>query len=189
MNPPLNEHETEYLRAFSATRRWDRPAGPHVVLPHPLADDEPDDADIDSYNRPAPGEPGLWCPWTATTDGRAISFDGMEKAYRPVEWLRYLIDTFLAPDATVAAVADPVFDRFTVDHVCDGAVAFCRRDTGRVSVILVTDNTVDERVLLPGVPEGVVWAGLPYEAEADRHRQAAAIRRAAYDQRLVSRVP
>jgi hypothetical protein len=43
-------------------------------------------------------------------------------------------------------------------------------------------------VLLPGVPEGVVWAGLPYEPEMDRHRNRAAVRRAAYDERLVSRV-
>ena len=39
IDPPLNEHETDYLRAFNRTRRWDRPEGPFVVLPHPLADD------------------------------------------------------------------------------------------------------------------------------------------------------
>lgn len=70
-----------------------------------------------------------------------------------------------------------------------GEVASCRRDTGQLAVILVSENAVDERVLLPGVDEGVVWGGLPYEAEADRFRQRAAVRRAGYDERLVSRVP
>ena len=42
--------------------------------------------------------------------------------------------------------------------------------------------------LLPGIPEGVIWAGLPYEPELDRHRNAAAVRRAAYDERLSRRV-
>jgi hypothetical protein len=186
VDPPLNEHETDYLRAFNRTRRWHRPEGPYVVLPHPLADDEPRE-DVDAYNRPAPGEPGLWCPWTATSDGTALAHDGIEKAYQAVRWLQYLIDTFLREGATAATTGDPVFADFSFDHVCDGAVAACRRDTGRLSILLVTDNGVEERVLLPGVPDGVVWAGLPYEAEIDRDRQRSAVRGAAYDEWLANR--
>jgi hypothetical protein len=186
VDPPLNEHETDYLRAFSRTRRWDRPEGSYVVLPHPLADDDHAD-DVDAYNRPAPGEPGLWCPWTSTSNGTALTFDGSEKAYQAVRWLEYVIDTFLREDATAAMTGDPLFADFAFDHVCDGAVAACRRDTGRLSVVLVTDNEVEERVLLPGVPEGVVWEGLPYEAEIDRDRQRSAVRRAAYEEWLGNR--
>lgn len=192
VDPPLAKHETDYLRAFGRTRRWDRPAGPYVVLPHPLADDEDKDLDdqgVAAYNRPVPGEPGLWCPWTATDSGSTLAYDGIEKAYDDVRWLQYVINTFLCPDAVASTADDPAFDEFTFDHVCDGAVASCRRDTGQVSLILVTNNDVDELVLLPGVPEGVVWGDLPYEAEVDRYRQRAAVRRAAYDERLVSRVP
>lgn len=190
IDPPLNEHETEYLRAFSRTRRWDRPAGRYVVLPHPLTDDEPTvGSGTDAYNRPARGEPGLWCPWAPTTDGKALAFDSHEKAYDAVSWLGYLIRVFLEPGAEAGTSGDRQFESFTFDHVCDGAVAACRRDTGRLSLILVTDNQVDELVLLPGVPESVVWGGLPYEEELDRRRQRAAVRRAAYDERLVSRVP
>jgi hypothetical protein len=187
IEPPLNQHETDYLRAFNRTRRWDRSEGRFVVLAHPLADDEPE-SDVDAYNRPAKGEPGLWCPWTVTGDGTAIAHDGREKAYDATRWLEYLIRTFLRPGAYASTVDDPVLEGFTFDHVCDGAIASCRRDTGRVAVILVIDNEVEERVLLPGIPEGVVWADLPYEPEVDRHRNRAAVRRAAYDERLVSRV-
>lgn len=187
IDPPLNEHETEYLQAFNQTRRWDRPDGPFVVLSHPLADDEPSGS-RDVYNTPAAGEPGLWCPWAPTLDGRALSFDGCEKAYGAVDWMGYLIATFLAPGATASASGDEQFAEFTFDHTCDGAVAACRRDTGRMSVILVRDNAVEEVVLLPGVPEDVVWAGMPYEEEMDRARTRAAVRRAAYDERLTARL-
>jgi hypothetical protein len=122
-------------------------------------------------------------------NGTALAFDGIEKAYGATRWLDYLIRTFLAPGAAAAATGDPQFAGFTFDHVCDGAVASCRRDTGQVAVLLVTDNEADERVLLPGVPEGVVWEGLPYEPEIDRARQRAAVRRVAYDPLLASRVP
>jgi hypothetical protein len=102
-------------------------------------------------------------------------------------WTQYLIDTFLREGATASTTGDPLFADFSFDHVCDGAVAACRRDTGRLSVVLVTDNEVEERVRLPGVLEGVVWEGLPYEAEIDRDRQRSAVRRAAYDEWLASR--
>lgn len=189
IDPPLRDEETDYLRAFNQTRRFDRKAGPYVVLDHPLADDEDSDTDYpeERYDKPAPGEPSLRCPWTPVTSGRYLSYDGCEKAYEAVGWLDYLIRTFLAPGAAAAESGEEVFRDFTFDHICDGAVAACRRDTGRLSVILVTDNVVDERVILPGVPESVVWAGMPYEEDVDRYRQRAAVRRAAYDPRLASR--
>ena len=65
---------------------------------------------------------------------------------------------------------------------------------GKVGEVLATKgrtvgHAVDERVLLPGVDEGVVCGGLPYEVEVDRFGQRAAVRRAAYDERLASRIP
>ncbi|CAN5120958.1 hypothetical protein BH20ACT5_BH20ACT5_20370 [soil metagenome] len=185
IDPPCNEQETEYLRAFNRTRRWDRPAGPYFVLDHPLDEEEVGvSTHGEAFNRPGPGEPSLWCPWTVGGAGGFLCFDGVEKAYAADRWLGYLIDTFLAPSATAARSGDPSFVSFTFDHVCDGAVAACRRDTGELSVIFATDNVVDGRVLLPGVPLGVVWGGLPYEPERDRFRQGSVIRRAAHDARF-----
>lgn len=186
IDPPCNEHETEYLRAFNKTRRWDRPEGPYVVLDHPLDDDDCS-TDPEAYNRPAPGQPSLWCPWTADSDGRYLCFDGVEKANAPSAWMTYLIETFLTPTATAALTDDPLFAGFTFDHTCDGAVAACRRDTGELSVMFVTDNVVDRAVIMPGVANDVVWGGLPYEQEDDRARQRAAVRRAAHDRRFASR--
>lgn len=41
--------------------------------------------------------PGLWCQWTPSDDGAELAWDGGEKFYNYVEWLEYLIDTYLAP--------------------------------------------------------------------------------------------
>jgi len=50
------------------------------------------------YGHREPGQqPGLWCQWAPNADGTAIVWDEGEKFYRYVEWLRYLVENFLAP--------------------------------------------------------------------------------------------
>ena len=45
-----------------------------------------------------PSELGAYnCQWRPTADGTSIVWDGEEKFYCYVEWLQYLIDTFLKP--------------------------------------------------------------------------------------------
>ena len=41
-------------------------------------------------------QPGLWCNWT-THNGSALSWDGGEKFYNYIEWLKYMIDNFFIP--------------------------------------------------------------------------------------------
>lgn len=42
-------------------------------------------------------QPGLWCQWELTDSGEQLEWDGSEKFYNYVEWLRYLINNFFAP--------------------------------------------------------------------------------------------
>lgn len=42
-------------------------------------------------------QPGLWCQWTPTELGDGIVWNGAEKFYHYVEWLKYLIEHFLKP--------------------------------------------------------------------------------------------
>ena len=53
--------------------------------------------DIVDYNSPPSTQPGLWCQWVPTEEGKGIEWDGGEKFYAYVEWLRYLIANFLKP--------------------------------------------------------------------------------------------
>lgn len=42
-------------------------------------------------------QPGLWCKWQPNEAGTAIEWNGAEKFYDYVPWLKYLIDHFLGP--------------------------------------------------------------------------------------------
>jgi hypothetical protein len=54
-----------------------------------------DDSVLD-YNVPPKDQPGLWCQWP-TEDRTAIAWNGGEKFYCYVPWLRYLLEHFPAP--------------------------------------------------------------------------------------------
>jgi len=177
IDPPLNDAEVDYLTAFAETRRWFRPAGRYVVLDHPMLKESYDD--IDLFNRPWPGEPSLNCDWVPSCGGQCITFNGNEKFYQPGPWLRYLIDHFLKPGAKASDTEDPAFDGFTFDHVLDGVIAACRRDTAKLWLIRVKNNRVREQVLFPGVDERDVWGPFPYEESIERSRARRGRRRKA----------
>lgn len=142
----------------------DRDEGPYAVPGNPYAPEPHDDAG-ERYNRSAPGQPQLYCQWVPVGGGLGISYDGHEKFYRPIEWLTYLIEHFLAAEAWASYTDDPQFDGFTFDHVVSGIVVACRRDTHELFTIEVRDNEVVKTVLRAGAPHP--WE-LPYEAEKDR---------------------
>ena len=50
-----------------------------------------------AQGRVAKGQPGLWCGWCITEDGKFLEWDGGEKFYNYVEWLEYLIKNFFEP--------------------------------------------------------------------------------------------
>jgi hypothetical protein len=151
ISPPLNMDEISYLNDFAATRRMDREKGPFYVRGGGWAGQARED-DIRNYNMPDPSQPGLWCQWVVSDDGTRIEWDGGEKFYCSVEWMRYLIDTFLAspPDAaTLAAMtaADPRLAEFTFDHVVNGVIDAQGEDPDDRWRLSVEDNIV--KMLVP----------------------------------------
>jgi len=78
-------------------------------------------------NGPACTQPGLWCQWIVTEDGKYLEWDGGEKFYYYEEWLEYLIKNFFAP----------------LGYVLNGDVEFQGEDYDDLGVIHVTDNMVD----------------------------------------------
>jgi hypothetical protein len=71
--------------------------GAYFVGHDPHSVGSPFDPSILDANAPPSGQPGLWCQWIPTDDGRALTWSGGEKFTSPVEWLQYLIDHFLEP--------------------------------------------------------------------------------------------
>ena len=165
VTPRLNDHEIEYLNAFRQSRRCVRPGGPYEVPGNPRAESSAD-FEAEHYNELAAGQPNLWCDWQVCWDGDCIAWDGTEKSYSMVPWLRYLINHFLKPGAK--AEGHPGFEEFTFDHAVTGMVVGCRRDTKELFSVRVIDNRVVERVLNPGHPEWAAYPALPYEGEIDR---------------------
>jgi hypothetical protein len=129
---------------------------------------EHETVDVDTYNRVAPGQPQLWCQWVPCLDGCCLSFDGNEKFYRPVAWMRYLIQHFLKPGAAASRTGLPAFEHFTFDHRLDGMVVGCRRDNKELFAINVKANRVTEKVLRAGLPEYLGREPLAYERAIDR---------------------
>lgn len=115
ISPPLSDKHSAYLKAFSETRRmtWKPevandpdpvreavglpfgPEGAFFVAAEGGFFGQEGGVRVLDVNRPPGGQPGLWCHWEPLGD--ALAWDGKEKFYDFVEWLEYLIATFLGP--------------------------------------------------------------------------------------------
>ena len=81
-----------------------------------------DDFTIVDYNKPPRTQPGLWCQWIPNVDGTAIFWDGGEKFYEYIPWIKYLIEKILAPRG------------YTLNGVVDW-VGENRNDQGRIKIV------------------------------------------------------
>lgn len=165
IHPPLSAAECEYLTAFKESRRCQRPGGRYAVPGNPFAEEA---LPVAQSNAVALGQPSLWCHWEPCPQGCCLSFDGLEKSYAPVDWLRYLIQHFLKPRAAAALSDEEWFTGFTFDHVLEGMVVGCRRDNKELFAINVRNNRVSTKILR-AAPDtyGDGWS-LPYEVNNDR---------------------
>lgn len=116
LDQPLFDSQVLYLLEFAGTRHMKRntallqnvPDLARVAVGLPLGkdgayfvnqkwDEENDWISVVDYNLPPSGQPGLWCQWIPTHDGRGIQWNGGEKFYHYIAWLQYLIVHFLEP--------------------------------------------------------------------------------------------
>jgi hypothetical protein len=124
LDKPLTKDQIDYLKMFSGTRRMARdpatiraltgmhrnqlcmdllgrmelglgPQGAYYCGTGDFGQDE--DPSVLEHNNPPAGQPSLWCQWTPNDKGTEISWDGGEKFYEYVEWLKYIIERFLKP--------------------------------------------------------------------------------------------
>lgn len=146
LSRPATVEEIAYLNAFSETRRMRRNADITQTFTDPVRDavglpigidggfyvgntvdfGQTRTADIIDYNRPPVDQPSLWCQWVLTEDGNFLEWDGGEKFYQYVEWMKYLIDNF--------------FSKW--DIVLNGSIQWEGEDRGDFGTIYVTDNVV-----------------------------------------------
>lgn len=177
IEPPLSPEEVDFLKSFGRTRHYGDGTALDVAE-HPADNDRT--GDVDSYNRTAPGMPGLWCPWTCCDEGCCLLWDGGEKPYAPQRWLTYLIDTFLRPGAALADDPSARARGLTFDHVLNGMIVGERRETTELFALQVRDNKVRRRTLVPPLDGVDEWGYRPDSEERNDRRARAAARRERY---------
>lgn len=141
LDKPLTLAHFKYLEAFLSLRHMARNKGIEK-LPDPLRkavglpigkqgefyvdDDSTMHESVKDVNNPAKGVPGLNCDWQITEDGQGIEWSGMEKFYGYTEWMKYLIDRFLAPWG----------------YVANGRIEWQGDEVGDFGILVVENNQV-----------------------------------------------
>jgi hypothetical protein len=75
---------------------------------------------------PPSTQPGLWCQWVAGDGGNSIEWDGGEKFYDYIDWIKYLINNFLK----------------TWGYTINGTVKWRGEDFSDIGKIVIVDNQV-----------------------------------------------
>ena len=133
INKPLSEQLKNYLTKFSETRRMKRKLDDKFGVEGEFYVDgggfggQDRESNIIDYNSPPKTQPGLWCQWIPNEDGTEIVWDGGEKFYNYVKWLKYIIKNFLEPEG----------------YVLNGEVKFQGEYYNDNGVIVVRDNKVE----------------------------------------------
>ena len=138
LDRPLDEETKSFLLKFSKTRRMGRNVDPKYGIEGEFYVDgsgdygqEHDDNIID-YNVPPKTQPSLWCDWVPSDNGTAIKWNGGEKFYCYIEWLRYIIKNFLQPKG----------------YLLNGTVLYRGEDITDQGKIVCKDNVLTKRPTL-----------------------------------------
>lgn len=116
LSRPATQDEIKYINLFSGTRRMKRDVdvlkalyngehgfnGEYGTEGEYFAKEDGNsgqsrDTSIIEYNWPPATQPGLWCQWVLTENGRKLEWDGGEKFYNYIQWLEYIITNFFKP--------------------------------------------------------------------------------------------
>lgn len=125
VTPPMGPELVTFLTKFNETRRMHREKGPDYVDGTGFMGQD-HEGDVIDYNHPPAGQPGLWCRWTPTPGGTGIEWDGGEKFYHAGEWMKYIINRYIAPKG----------------HVCNGEIMAQGEDYDDRWILIVNNNEV-----------------------------------------------
>lgn len=135
VTPPLKPEDREFLAKFAETRRMARKVDPKYGVEGEFYVDgkgsfgQDKDETVIDYNTSPKTQPGLWCQWAPSEDGTEIVWDGSEKFYNYVEWIKYLIEKILAPRG----------------YVLNGEVKWQGEESSDLGIIEIAKNKVSVR--------------------------------------------
>lgn len=132
LNKELDDVTFNFLKKLNNTRRMARKVDAKYGVEGEFYVDGTDgsgsfnDANIIDHNKEPKTQPGLWCQWIPTEDRMHIEWDGGEKFYSYIEWIKYIISKVLAPRG----------------YIVNGNVKWRGEDFDDNGVLEVNDNVV-----------------------------------------------
>ena len=126
LNKKLDDVTLTFLKDLAGTRRMARNVDAKYGVEGEFYVKDDELHLLHDCNTPPSTQPSLWCQWIPTEDGLGIEWDGGEKFYEYVEWLKYIIDKILAPKG----------------YVLNGRVHFQGEDSSDFGYIVAKDNVV-----------------------------------------------
>ena len=146
LDRPLDPNHKTYLEKFSETRRMLRDAMKASKLADPVREavnlpigedagyfvggrgfaGQDNDESVKNHNGNPANQPSLWCGWIPNEDGTAIEWNGVEKFYEYIDWIKYIIENFLK----------------RWGYTLNGEVEWEGEDRDDFGKIVITDNTV-----------------------------------------------
>lgn len=145
LNKPLDKKTAKLINGLNRTRRMKRDLtklgmtqeeanqygidGEFYCPPKSNFCGQDNDASIVDFNEPPETQPGLWCGWRYSKTNNCIKWDGGEKFYHYVSWLKYLIDNILGSE-----------------YQLNGEVTFQGEDEDDKGTIIVENNVIVVKV-------------------------------------------
>ena len=151
--PPMDGPLIDYIYKLSTTRRLARNfEGYGTEGEYYVGDDE---NNILNINKSPSTQPGLWCQWVPTEDGKEICWDAGEKFYDFIEWIQYIAENFIFPtgrvlDGSVIWQGEDIIDRGKIIFNKNSLVMIIKQD-GREEDILVKLNPVKNEKLINSI--------------------------------------
>jgi len=150
-NKNLTEAQFEYINAFSSIRHMKRdnsilensPDPLRIAVGLPLGIDseyyvgttkqrncggQDNRLGVMDYNKQPYTQPGLWCQWIVSDykQNDILEWDGSEKFYSYIDWLKYLMENFFIPWG----------------YVLNGTIKWQGENMGDTGLIEVKDNNI-----------------------------------------------
>jgi len=102
VDKPVDEETAKLLKGLASTRRMKRNLSGYGVEGEFFVGNTENfgqnkTPDVVDYNSPPSTQPSLWCQWLLQEDNQTIEWNGAEKFYMYIEWIKYLIDKILKP--------------------------------------------------------------------------------------------
>ncbi len=133
LDKPLDDETFKLLNGLANTRRMKRKVDPKYGIDGEFYIEgngfmgQDREENIVDFNQPPRTQPSLWCQWIPNEDDKyIIEWNGGEKFYNYIEWIKYIIEKILKPKG----------------YTLNGDVCWSGESAEDIGLIRIMNNTV-----------------------------------------------